>query len=341
MMKAWMRHTLFWIIFMIVQALEWGNRDTLYNATMFELLFLPVRLIAVYANWFYLQPKLLYKNKTWQYAFGLIFMVVALAILQRFFTLYWGYPMFFPKWVKGEILNPWLFFRIAQNVIIILFPVVFTTGYKLFIDWYAQRERAQQLEKEKIQTELKYLKAQLNPHFLFNNLNNIYGLAREKSDKAPRLILKLSDILSFTLYESSVPKIALQKELDMMRNLVELEKDRYGERVNIHLDLPPPPASWQIAPLLLMPLVENAFKHGVREATEKAHVEIRTTYEENIFAIEIKNSIAQAKTMASEEHGIGLSNLRKRLQLIYPEAYTFENFQDHHTYVARLKIEMT
>ena len=334
-------HLLFWIVITIVFTFsEWGYNTTFSEAFILEMTFLPVRIIAVYVNWFYFIPRFLYKNELLKFAGVLVLLLLSLAIVQRFVTLYWVYPVFFPEYLANSKPNPWYIFRIMQNLVIITSPVAFTTGWKLFLDWFQKNKETQQLKAEKIEAELKYLKSQVNPHFLFNTLNNIYGLAREKSDKVPGLILKLSEILSFTLYESGVKKISLAKELALIQNLLSLEKDRYDDRVIVHVDFPTPVPDIEIAPLLLVPLVENAFKHGVRNEINQANVEVSAIFENGTFHFEVSNSIAQNGIETNDNSGIGLKNLKKRLELLYPDNHTLRLKVEHNTYFATLEILM-
>ena len=332
-------HILFWVVIMLTYAVsEWGYRNSFMEAMVFEFLYLPVRLVAVYINWFVLIPRLLYKNRLIKYGSVLAVMLFLLAVGQRYFILYWGYPTFFPQWVTAPP-KPLVFFKIIQVLVIIASPVAFSTGIKLFLDWYDQKNKTKQLAIEKQEAELKYLKAQINPHFLFNVLNNIYGLALEKSEKVPSLIAKLSDLLSYSLYESSMEKTSLGEEVRLTKDFIALEKERYEDRIktqwNIHKNVN---RDYSISPLLLMPLVENAFKHGVKESIDLTKIFITLKMEEEQLVFKVVNTISP-NSFSDNTDGIGLSNLKKRLKLLYPDSHSLKTYKKNNEYIAILKLQ--
>lgn len=319
---------------------EWGYRQTFLDAVIFELLFLPARLVAVYLNWFLLIPKILYKNRLGQYVLTLIFVLMIMAIAHRYFVLYWGYPKFFPQWMDGQEIRVFQFSRIVQNMLIIISPVAFTTGVKLFMDWYKQRKETEELRQGKREAELKFLKAQTNPHFLFNTLNSIYGLALEKSEKTPSLILKLSDILSYTLYESGVAKVPLQKEIRLIENIIALEKERFEKRVTITFEKKGDFDQIEVPPLLLVPLVENAFKHGVKNEVRKGWIIITLVAVKNQLSFEIENSIPEMTDSREDDGGLGLKNVSRRLELIYGENHSLKITKTDTTFLVSLVIKL-
>ena len=318
--KSLLYHILFWVVIMASFAIsEWGYRQSFLDAIVFEFLFLPSRLFAVYINWFVLIPKYLHKSKLMTYFVSLLFLLLVLGIGHRYFVLYWGFPNFFPEWVTpGESLEPFNLPRLFQSILIIVSPVAFTTGFKLFMDWFEQRKETEALKQEKTEAELKFLKSQTNPHFLFNTLNSIYGLALEKSEKTPSLILKLSDILNYTLYESNTEKISITKELTLIENIISLEKERYDKRVKINFKVNIENNNIEIPPLILIPFVENAFKHGMRNESKKGFIDITLNANSESLYFTIKNSFSVSKhPKAYGNGGLGLKNVSRRLDLIY------------------------
>lgn len=179
------------------------------------------------------------------------------------------------------------------------------------------RQSAQQLLIEKQQAELNYLKSQTNPHFLFNTLNNIYSLARDKSDLAPETILRLSQLLRYMLYEAGGPFIAIEQELKIIGDYISLEQLRYDDtlRVSFHYDVED--MKQALPPLLLIPLVENAFKHGVAETRDRPFVDIHLSVAKRQLAFSVRNSTEETGGDITE--GIGLSNLRRQLELLYTD----------------------
>ncbi len=317
---------------------EWGYRQSFAEAVIFEVLFLPSRLVAVYVNWFLLIPKYLYRSKFVAYFLSLILLLVIVGIAHRYFVLYWGYPKYFPQWMTDASIEPLNFSRLVQAILIIVSPVAFTTGFKLFLDWFRNRKETEALRQEKTDAELKFLKSQTNPHFLFNTLNSIYGLALEKSEKTPSLILKLSDILNYTLYESNIDKIPLNKELTLIENIISLEKERYDKRVSLTFKVEGKTENIEIPPLILVPFVENAFKHGLKNEVKKGFININVKAEDNLLSFIIENSATDAEKK-SDTGGLGLKNVSRRLDLIYGKDKELYIHKANNTFLVRLTIK--
>jgi len=201
------------------------------------------------------------------------------------------------------------------------------------------RQSAQQLRMEKQAAELNYLKSQTNPHFLFNTLNNIYSLARDKNDLAPESILRLSKILRFMLYEAGGQYISIEQELKIITDYIALEKLRYDESLHINFNYDVEDMKQALPPLLLIPLVENAFKHGASETRNHPFVDIHLSVNKRQLAFSVKNS---AETFSEPERiieNIGLSNLRRQLQLLYTD-YDLALNQAESVFTANLKINL-
>ena len=210
---------------------------------------------------------------------------------------------------------------------------------KHIYDYRKLKISTQQLRIEKQQAELSYLKSQTNPHFLFNTLNNIYSLARDKSDLAPESILRLSKILRYMLYETSGKYIAIEQEIKIITDYLALEKLRYDESlsVNFHYDVEDPKQA--LTPLLLIPLVENAFKHGVSETRGSPFVEISLMAQNRQLVFTVKNSTEPADPNFTVRENIGLSNLRRQLELLYSD-YNLTVEQKATVFIANLKINL-
>lgn len=314
---------------------EWAYRDNLTEAINFELLFLPSRLIAVYLNWYILIPWYLYKNKLWHYSIGLLVVLILTGVGYRYLVIHWGYPTFFPDWTTNS--NPLNLPRLLQSILVIVAPVAFTTGGRLFYNWYTSQKEAETLLQQKNEAELKFLKAQTNPHFLFNTLNSIYGLALEKSDKTPELILKLSDILSYTLYESGSELIPVSKELKLIEDIMELGQERFGKRVQIRLDKSGDFDKVEIPPLILIPFVENAFKHGLKQEVDQCHIHIDLEVKDIYLSFQVENTISDDPD-PEEKSGLGLKNIRRRLDLIYGTNYSLKISENEEIFKVVLNI---
>lgn len=210
---------------------------------------------------------------------------------------------------------------------------------KHFYDFKKLKIAAQQLRIEKQQAELNYLKSQTNPHFLFNTLNNIYSLARDKSDLAPESILRLSEILRFMLYETGGAYIAIEQELKIISDYIALEKLRYDDSLSINFNYDIEDMKQALPPLLLIPLVENAFKHGVSETRNQPFVDIHLSVNNRLLTFVVKNSIEKFSEDQNVKENIGLSNLRRQLELLYTD-YNLSLQQGESVFTATLKINI-
>jgi two-component system, LytTR family, sensor kinase len=219
-----------------------------------------------------------------------------------------------------------------------LFSILFFGVIKYTYDFRKLKEDAQRLRIQKQEAELNYLKSQTNPHFLFNTLNNIYSLSRDKSDLAPESILRLSKILRFMLYETSGDFIAVEQEVKIMTDYIALEKLRYDDSLIVNLNHDVEDMKQSIPPLLLIPLVENAFKHGVSETRVKPFIDIHLSIRNRVLNFVVKNSAEVFDDSAVKEN-IGLSNLRRQLELLYTD-YNLSIQQQGSTFSASLKINL-
>ncbi|MBD0297486.1 MAG: histidine kinase [Flavisolibacter sp.] len=209
---------------------------------------------------------------------------------------------------------------------------------KLMKYWYVKEQRNLQLQKENVEAQLQLLKAQVHPHFLFNTLNNIYSFTQNTSPIAARLVSGLSDLLRYILYEGNQFFVPLHKELKMLQDYIMLEKVRYGNQLEVHLDLPAETNNLQIAPLLLLPLVENCFKHGTSTILEHPWISLHLTIEEKEMQLKLVNGKAVDYRPAKPTTGIGLQNVRKRLELLYPDKYTLKITDEEEIFIVDLKL---
>lgn len=220
-----------------------------------------------------------------------------------------------------------------------MFSVVFFGIIKHLYDYRKLKEAAQQLRIEKQQAELNYLKSQTNPHFLFNTLNNIYSLTRDKSELAPESILRLSKILRFMLYETGGVYIAIEQEIKIISDYIALEKLRYDDSLHINFDHDVEDMKQALPPLLLIPLVENAFKHGVSETRDLPFVDIHLSVNQRQLIFVVKNSAESPPLEGGIKENIGISNLRRQLKLLYSD-YSLLVDQSDSVFTATLKINL-
>jgi LytS/YehU family sensor histidine kinase len=234
-------------------------------------------------------------------------------------------------------------FQYATNVILgEVYVVAFVTAIKLALDWIKQKEFLSETNEMLLENELKYLRSQIQPHFFFNTLNNLYSLTIDKSDKAPNLILKLSDLMKYFLYETGKEFQILENEISHIKDYIEIEKLRYDENLKVNFNIIGKTKNTIIKPLILIPLVENAFKHGARNSTNNSYINIQLESNKNSLNFRVENSFENSTKKIKEQiGGIGLTNLKKRLELNYgPDYYSLDTIKKKNKYIAQLKLKL-
>lgn len=253
--------------------------------------------------------------------------------------------------MKKHLKRFWVFYFLV--ILLLLIPVslskeieyiiwaissVVIISIYFFIDIYIQNKREKKLREEKLISELRLLKAQINPHFFFNTLNNLYGLTINKSDKAPELVLKLSEMMRYTIYKGKEDFVSIEDEINYIKAYISLQKIRIKKEVDIIFTQNISNPKTKVAPLLFIILVENAFKHGVEKLLKKGYVKIELTENNDCIKFNIKNNYSQSVPKDENKEGIGIQNLNKRLQLIYPNCHSFSIKQDDDNYQVILEL---
>lgn len=314
-------HVGFWITYTLVYTiLGAGYKNDFKEAFIFELLNLPMRLIVTYFNYFMLLPLFLYQHKIKKYVLITLLSVIIAGFCQRIIN-YEALSILYPDMPDFGL---WMPYKFLQAVLLIGVPMIILIGIISVTKMTELQEKTKSLENEKLQSELRYLKSQINPHFLFNTLNNIYGLSLENSKKVSKLILKLSEFLSFSLYENDKEFIPIQKEISLVKHLIDLEKSRFEDRIDLRINLPDDADNILVPPLILVPLVENAFKHSLNNEIGKAIIEIDLMIDKKELVFTISNSKPLENLDNSFKNGLGLENIRKRLNIIYHNNYSME-----------------
>ena len=334
------KHILFWFVYICLNSIMYGQYKGDYLIQFkLQLFYLPAVLGATYITLYILIPRYLLQKNYIKFISFFILTALFFSALQRINICLFVVPVYFPNYAdQYRFFSVDIFFRILME-----FPVViFAALIKILTHWYQNQQYNQQLIQEKLEAELKFLKAQIHPHFLFNTLNNLYALTLKKSDLAPEMVLKLSELLNYMLYESNVRTISLKKEIDVLSNFIELEKIRYGDLLDIHFDVSGEIDDKQIAPLLLLPFVENSFKHGVSKKLSNKWVDISLAAEDSSLTLRVENSKEKNTTdeSAGYTEGIGLKNVRRRLDLLYPQKHQLEIIDKGKEFAVILKLEI-
>jgi LytS/YehU family sensor histidine kinase len=208
----------------------------------------------------------------------------------------------------------------------------------LATQWARQNNQIVSLEKEKTQTALDLLKQQLDPHFFFNTLNNLYALSLQQSKQTPESILQLSELMRYVIYKAKEPTVSIHDEIKYVQDYIDLQQIRLKKKLEVQFQQQVQPDAPRIAPLLLIVLVENAFKHGIEPAENNTSLHLHLKIENKQFYFSCINSVEGEPGSAP---GIGLSNLSKRLSLLYPGKYMLETARENHTFKAKLQIDLS
>jgi len=313
----------FFITFMLLNA--WENPSRYFSKIWTGFLGIG---IVVGINLYYLLPHFFFKEKTAQFILFGIILILIVTLLLHWEALPWT------DWLNDrnhQRMRTELKMRGDRRIHngfkwlnrFMPFLIAFLGSTLFEIANYANRKgkEAAQSQKEKLETEIKFLRSQINPHFLFNSLNNIYTLTLMQSPKAPDNLLRLSEMLRYMLYDCEAEKVTLKKEVVYLKNYINLQqlKDSQGLNVNANIDESHP--NLMIPPLLLIPFVENAFKHSKIEDYENGWIKIDLQTGENSLIFEVKNSIPKEEYTKDEVGGIGLENVQRRLALLYPQQH--------------------
>ncbi|GAB3820758.1 sensor histidine kinase [Pontibacter rugosus] len=333
-------HLSFWTVYVVFFGLLYGSYiDDYYNAFMVELVELPFKIALVYFNMYYLMPRYLLQKRYLEFFVYLLLLTGAIGALMQFVLLpFLIHPIFCPTTCTEDNLT---LYRFVKNIVNVNYVVAITAVIALLKNWYSHQQAAQNLTQDKLEAELKFLKGQIHPHFLFNTLNSLYSLTLKKSDNAPEVVLKLAGLMDYMLHDANAAMVPLEKELDYIKNYIALEKVRYGDRVDVHLAATGSIAGKQVAPMLLLPFVENAFKHGVSTETENAWIRIDVKVTEEELVLLVENCKCGDKASSSNRDmasGIGLKNLQRRLELLYEDRYELEIEDEADSYAARLEV---
>jgi len=339
------QHILFWLMASVIITAMYAVQSNYSLSLRNNILYMPVQIGYYYLIAYWLIPKYLFVGR--YTAFVLLFLpllFVSTVISRIIGVLHVSPYMIQHGYIKDadyirDTHRPFLtqVFDI-QNLVNALkgtnFIIGFVLAIKLFKMWYERKQAA-------LQAELNGLKAQVHPHFLFNTLNNLYALSLNQSPKSPQVILGLSDILRYMLYECNADEVLLEKEVFMMQQYVKLEKLRYEDRIDISFNISGNFKDKLIAPLLIIPFIENAFKHGASETVGQVWINIDISVRDNHFKLKVANNNPGKPEVDNEERDhIGLKNVAKRLVLLYPGASHLKIMDEEDTFLIVLSLEL-
>ncbi|MEY4934136.1 MAG: hypothetical protein RIS64_495 [Bacteroidota bacterium] len=328
---------LFWLLYFLYEWLGHGAATDQYAlyfesacfniSTSFVVAFVAIHLLG--------KP---YHHRKTTFWISQIALAVIFVLFRRIYHYYIVYPVYFPF----ALSKPLIFFPKLLIEFVNLYLIVCLYGMFYFVrSWYQQQQTLQNLKQEKIAAELELLKSQVQPHFIFNMLNNIYAGAFKTSPETAQQILKLSNLLEYSLYDSKKERIALIDELNYIQNYLDLQKIRIGEKLDVSFNIFDNINGVSVPPLLLLPIVENCFKHGVHKAINPSWIRFDVAVKKGAFVFKAENSIEDAiPSNENQNSGLGLKNVKRRLELLYPDAHEFKIYKETNSFLIVLKLSV-
>jgi hypothetical protein len=303
-----------------------------------ELIILLPKMMVAYFIMYSVIPRIDRQNR-WRLAGECLTMLAAALIMYHLLMQFIIYPFIYEETKPAAQSLTQAVSRHMWRTLDLLTVVGAACTFRLMRKQLEEARRSKQLVEEKLQSELNFLRAQLNPHFLFNTLNNIYALARKQAKETPEVVMQLSKLLRYTLYECSEKYVPLEKEWRMIEDYVQLEKLRYGNRVKVNMQKEVQQPAALVAPLLMLPLVENAFKHGAGNNYHFTEITLRLVQHNRDFHFTIKNNFEAGSTTPAASNGIGLQNVKRQLELLYPE-HSMQVSSQEGTFVAGIQMKL-
>jgi len=328
-------HIIFWATYFIFNFIRYGsiNNDYWYSLKS-NLVEFPLNIIITYFTIYFLIPKYIVKKKYFQ------FFILLILSLILFYSVRTGLNYILVTkeiWPEAEGLhNAFTFDHIVEVTIGVVYVIALVSAIKLTFEWIQEKRKNDELQKIQLQTELDLLKSQIQPHFFFNTLNNLYALVIKKSPNAPDVVLKLSEIMQYVIYDVNEPKISLLKAINYIHSYLELEKLRYGSQIKSNLSIHGNIDEIEIPPLIFLPFIENCFKHGTKN-NDDIKVDIAFEVNNNFLFFTVKNTFHNIDEIRVKR-GLGIKNVERRLQLLYDKEFTLETKIDNNNFNVYLKL---
>ncbi len=344
--RPWLQHLTFWIALVILftSFRTVRNVDIIlsWKTVLFELIPFSGVATAVYLNLKILLPKYLSAKRYIIYIISLHGITLFNALVV--YLIFSIFGPFVEDFIHGPHPNRWMFFPAYMTMQMIFISLT------SFFHFVRENNRlaeialtVTEIESNRLKAELNSLKAQINPHFLFNTLNNIYSYSLFKSEKTPEMILKLSGLMNYIIYECQDDQVDLNKEIDFIHNYMELEKMRVEETLEIKSQIQDSQTDFQIAPLLFVPFLENAFKHGANIQSQQPYIRLQMDVSESghlHFECENLKDDDELTELSEKTGGIGLENVQKRLELLYPENHKLNIDRETNRFLVKLDIQL-
>ena len=342
------RHFAFWIAWWLffgfiygVPASNGGKQSNLILLAYVDaLLYLPQHIFLSYGLLYLILPKLLLRGRWWTGLLSVFVIIVLTAMMSQLVAVYAVLPI--RKLMDIPYLpNTKFYASLMAGLRGSMTVAGFAVAIKLIKLWYLKKIDNERLEKATLRAELELLKGQLHPHFMFNTLNTIYSFALNGSERTPQAILELSQLMRYMLTECARPLVDLGREIQILKDYIQLERERFGARLDISVSCSGDIEGKQIPPLLLMPFVENSFKHGAGQMIDQAWISLDLIVKDDVLKLKLINGRSDEEITRERSPGVGLLNVRRRLGLLYPDAHDLRINQDGDTFVVSLTLHLS
>ncbi|KAA3437752.1 sensor histidine kinase [Rufibacter hautae] len=325
------------VLFSLLQGFASRDISTAFYNELFSLLPKIIFVLLVVEG---LMDTMFFQNRIISFLIIYTCLLVIFAFLQRLIDNHIILSYFLTNWVKEPLLStaPYLY-----SVIKLQFVVTVPFSIKLFYYWAKEKNRAQAIQAEKMQAELNSLRNQFHPHFMFNVLNSLYSRILAKSDDAADMLLQISSLLRFSVYEANDKTISLEKEIRYLSNYIALQQMRFNNRIDLSFSVTGEVTNKMIEPFLMLPFIENSFKHCMNDERENGWITIYISIKENCLTLKVENSIPRKKSVDEAlegQSGFGIVNVKKRLTLLYPENHSLNVSEQEDSYFISLKIKL-
>lgn len=334
------RHVIYWTFHVTVWAIFWSIMGiapvTFWRYLFNMILWVPVFILFGYPLAYWAVPQLLFKGKVVQFFFIVLAWGVAGLVINGSYRTYLYVPLQVAmgfEYVPAKGIQPHSYLCMTTSA---ASPMI----VKFFKLWTIKQREWMAAQHEKITAELQLLKAQVHPHFLFNTLNSIYSFSVDNSPKTPGLILKLSSLLSYMLYDCNAEQVRLEKEVEIMKNYIDLESERYGHKVEVSWGLDGNIKDTFISPLLILPFLENAFKHGMAGNVERHWISVDISVKAGVLRCKIANSKSEFVFYDKERCGADIQNVKKRLAVMYPDSHEMKMHDEVNFFVVSLLVKL-
>lgn len=330
-------HFLFWIVYFIFNFLRFGsiNNDYWYSLKS-NLVEFPLNILITYFTIYFLIPRFIVKKKYLLFVLAFAGSLLLYYLLRTSLSYLLVTKDIWPEAQGNQ--QPFTLIHVVEVMIGTIYVIALVSAIKLAYDWIIEKRKNDELQRMQLQTELDFLKTQIQPHFFFNTLNNLYALVIKQSPQAPDVVMKLSEIMQYVLYEVKEPQISLMKSINYLYSYLELEKLRYGDRVQSEIRIEGDIDDVTVPPLIFLPFIENCFKHGIKKEGN-IKVDIDFVVGDKFLYFSVENTLDDDAEFITK-HGIGIENVKRRLELLYGKKHKLKTVESEETFKVLLTLPL-